>query len=65
MPDTCFGHTGFTGTSLMVEPESGFWVVLLTNRVYPTRETTKLFPFRRRLHGECWELFKAERMNRA
>lgn len=65
VPDTCFGHTGFTGTSLMVEPESGFWVVLLTNRVYPTRETTKLFPFRRRLHGECWELFKAERMNRA
>ena len=30
VPENCFGHTGFTGTSLMVEPESGFWVLLLT-----------------------------------
>lgn len=57
VPESCFGHTGFTGTSLLVEPESGFWVLLLTNRVYPTRESTALFPFRRRLHAEAWELF--------
>ena len=54
-----YGHTGFTGTSLLVEPESGFWVLLLSNRVYPTRESTALFPFRRKLHKECWALFSS------
>ncbi len=32
-----FGHTGFTGTSLWIEPERGVAVVLLTNRVHPRR----------------------------
>ena len=31
-----FGHTGFTGTSLWIDPERGLFVVLLTNRVNPT-----------------------------
>ena len=58
VPEVCFGHTGFTGTSLMVEPESGFWVLLLTNRVCPTRENAKLFPFRRALHAESWKNYQ-------
>lgn len=33
-----FGHTGFTGTSIWVDPERNLFVVLLTNRVNPTRE---------------------------
>ena len=57
VPETCFGHTGFTGTSLLVEPETGFWVMLLTNRVCPTRENARLFPFRRALHAESWKHF--------
>ena len=32
-----FGHTGFTGTSLWVEPARGYALALLTNRVHPTR----------------------------
>ena len=32
-----FGHTGFTGTSIWIDPERGVFVVLLTNRVDPTR----------------------------
>jgi CubicO group peptidase (beta-lactamase class C family) len=32
-----FGHTGFTGTSLWIDPERELFVVLLTNRVHPTR----------------------------
>ena len=32
-----FGHTGFTGTSLWIDPRAGFAVVLLTNRVHPRR----------------------------
>lgn len=31
---TAFGHTGFTGTSLWVDPQRGTWVVLLSNRTY-------------------------------
>lgn len=33
-----FGHTGFTGTSLWIDPERDRFVILLTNRVNPTRE---------------------------
>jgi beta-N-acetylhexosaminidase len=33
-----FGHTGFTGTSLWIDPDRRLFVVLLTNRVHPTRE---------------------------
>lgn len=49
--DGSYGHTGFTGTSLWVDRSSGLYVVLLTNRVHPTRENTRLMPFRRRLHN--------------
>lgn len=35
---TSFGHTGFTGTSLWVDPERELFAVLLTNRVHPSRE---------------------------
>ncbi|HSB61015.1 MAG TPA: serine hydrolase, partial [Vicinamibacteria bacterium] len=33
-----FGHTGFTGTSMWMDPERRLFVILLTNRVHPTRE---------------------------
>ena len=33
-----FGHTGFTGTSMWMDPERRLYVILLTNRVHPTRE---------------------------
>lgn len=32
-----FGHTGFTGTSLWIDPERDLFVILLTNRVYAPR----------------------------
>ena len=32
-----FGHTGFTGTSIWIDPEQDLFVILLTNRVHPTR----------------------------
>jgi len=37
-PDT-MGHTGFTGTSLVIDPRSRSFAILLTNRVHPTRNT--------------------------
>jgi len=47
---TSFGHTGFTGTSVWVDPTRDLFVVLLTNRVYPTRENKKLYKVRPALH---------------
>lgn len=37
-----FGHTGFTGTSLWIDPERDLYAILLTNRVYPDRSNTKI-----------------------
>jgi len=45
-----FGHTGFTGTSIWVDPDTDVWVVLLTNRVHPTRENNRHVPLRRAVH---------------
>ena len=45
-----FGHTGYTGTSLWMDPELELWVVLLTNRVHPTRENSRHVPLRRAVH---------------
>ncbi|MDA0873681.1 MAG: serine hydrolase, partial [Bacteroidetes bacterium] len=41
-----FGHTGFTGTSLWFDPDSHLYVILLTNRVHPTRDNRRLTPLR-------------------
>ena len=32
-----YGHTGFTGTSIWIDPDADLYVIVLTNRVYPTR----------------------------
>jgi len=42
-----YGHTGFTGTSLVIDPMSDSFVVLLTNRVHPTRDWGSNNPSRR------------------
>lgn len=44
-----WGHTGFTGTSIWVDPEKQLFVVLLTNRVNPTRDNQRVGPLRRRV----------------
>jgi CubicO group peptidase (beta-lactamase class C family) len=45
-----FGHTGFTGTSIWVDPELDLFVVLLTSRTNPTRDNQKHVPLRRAVH---------------
>ena len=42
-----FGHTGYTGTSMWIDPERKLFAILLTNRVHPTRENTAIFAVRR------------------
>jgi serine-type D-Ala-D-Ala carboxypeptidase len=46
-----FGHTGFTGTSLWIDPDAGRYFVLLTNRVYPeVRSADGVRALRRAFH---------------
>jgi CubicO group peptidase (beta-lactamase class C family) len=47
---SAFGHTGFTGTSIWIDPERELFVVLLTNRVNPTRANEKIRQVRPALH---------------
>jgi CubicO group peptidase (beta-lactamase class C family) len=37
-----FGHTGFTGTCVWVDPAQDLVYIFLSNRVYPTRNNSKL-----------------------
>ncbi len=50
MSTEAFGHTGFTGTSVWADPKTQLFVVLLSNRVHPTRENRRILPFRAKLH---------------
>jgi len=52
---SAIGHTGFTGTSLWVDWERDLYVVLLTNRVHPTRDNERFLPFRARFHDAVME----------
>ena len=42
MSERAFGHTGFTGTSIWIDPARNVFVILLSNRVNPTRANTKI-----------------------
>jgi len=44
------GHLGFTGCSVWLEPEEGYWVVLLSNRVHPRADNQQIRSFRPALH---------------
>jgi CubicO group peptidase (beta-lactamase class C family) len=46
-----YGHTGFTGTSLYVDAETGIWAALLTNAVHLGRDKTEFFRVRRLFHN--------------
>jgi len=49
MGPNAFGHTGFTGTSIWFDPDRNLFIILLTNRVNPTRANTKILQVRRRV----------------
>ena len=49
-PRTGAGHTGFTGTSVALDPVSGLWAVLLTNAVHLGRGRSGIIPLRRQIH---------------
>ncbi len=49
------GHTGFTGTSLWIDPLQDLYVVLLTNRVHPARDNNAVQRVRRDVHDAIVE----------
>jgi beta-N-acetylhexosaminidase len=49
LSERAFGHTGFTGTSLWLDPETDLFIILLTNRVHPTRANTAILRVRPRV----------------
>jgi CubicO group peptidase (beta-lactamase class C family) len=51
LPDDTFGHTGFTGTSLVIVPSLDLAAILLTNRVYSENESGDFLRLRRRFHN--------------
>ncbi len=50
-----YGHLGFTGTSVWIDPDRKMFVILLTNRVYPTRDNDKIAAVRPALHDAVIE----------
>ncbi len=50
LSERAFGHTGFTGTSIWVDPELDLFVILLTSRTNPTRSNSRYVPLRREVH---------------
>jgi len=50
-----FGHLGFTGASIWIDPDRQLFVILLTNRVYPTRANDKIAAVRPALHDAVIE----------
>ena len=53
-PAETVGHTGFTGTSLVLDPSSGLYVVLLTNRCCPSRDNLMIYRIRRLVHNTVY-----------
>lgn len=45
-----FGHTGYTGTSLWIDPENKIFAGLFSNRVHPTSENDKIMKVRPAFH---------------
>ena len=50
MSSEAIGHTGFTGTSLWIDPSNNRYIVLLTNRVHPSRSNNEILSFRPAFH---------------
>ena len=57
LSDNSYGHTGFTGTSLWIDPVNGIFVILLTNAIHPKRESKNpaYFDWRQKLHSSVYE----------
>ena len=65
LSDHSFGHTGYTGTSLWIDPENQMFVILLTNAVHPNRsyKDPNYFDWQQRIHSAVYEAVGLSEMN--
>ena len=54
MSSRSFGHTGFTGTSVWLDPDADRIAILLTNRIHPAVRAVDFNEVRRRFHQAVW-----------
>ncbi len=56
-PSSTFGHNGFTGTCVWVDPENDLVYVFLSNRIHPSSQNKKIFAedVRRRIHEVVYD----------
>ena len=57
MAENSFGHTGYTGSGLWIDPENDLFVILLTNAVHPNRswKAPKYYDWHQRIHSAVYE----------
>ena len=55
-----FGHSGYTGTFVWADPDNGLLYIFMSNRVYPTRDNTKLYNLniRTAMHQKIYDCIK-------
>ncbi len=58
--DKALFHTGFSGTSVLIEPKSNLVITIFTNRIHPTRNNDNIFLFRQKIHNLVYEYIKGE-----
>jgi CubicO group peptidase (beta-lactamase class C family) len=58
-PDS-FGHTGFTGTSVWIDPEANLYVILLTNNVHPHRGDKRIQQVRRDVAEAAYQAVRGQ-----
>ena len=65
LSDHSYGHTGYTGTSLWIDPDNDLFVILLTNSVHPKRDnkTPNYFDWRQRVHSGVYESLNITKKN--
>ncbi|MFH1739837.1 MAG: serine hydrolase [bacterium] len=57
---SAFGHSGFTGTTIWIDPEQQLFAILLTNAVHPSRNTCDRGRVRRAFYGSVWRAMGIE-----
>lgn len=60
LPEVSFGHLGYTGTSVWIDPLHELEIVLLSNRVYPTRKNERIKAFRPLIHELVYREYMGE-----
>lgn len=60
MSENCFGHTGYTGTSIWCDKDRNIIIIFLTNRVYPYRDNDGIREVRPEVHNAAIEILSRQ-----